>query len=498
MMPVLRILTVIMAIAIVAGVLFPLCEPIAADVPLTADVPVVAMNAIGEARFSNSSQPVLIGVAGCSAASCHGGREVVGGEYTHWATRDAAHRQAYNVLLSVVSRTMAAKLGIAAAHKEARCLACHSMDAGLMKTDPLNATATTHSPRFAIEFGVGCESCHGAAGQWLARHTERSWKTLSNHQKSEFGFRNLRSLDTRADTCIACHVGSPHATVDHDLIAAGHPRLSFELSGYQALLPKHWNESTALQREPDQELKLWMLGQVKSAKVMADIAVARAELALSVKGEQAESHHVMPDLAEFDCHSCHHDLAEKSGRGRLTISNPFGKKIGEPQWGSWSIASATWFARESKPVLGLDQSAAENSLIQWTQLMQNSRLRVIPANELATVARRASANLAAWSRSLESAHSDQVQAQLFLQRLLATESDAAFAMTWDGQAQRYLAIVAAHQSLRDLNGDASTAQLLPSQSLSQLQELLKFPQGFATPRDYHTEQVQQLFRRLRR
>ena len=472
MMPVLRIVAVVVALAIF-GVRAPLSQRVAAAEPF------LETTKIGEARSIASLKPVWVGAAGCSAASCHGGREGLGGEYTHWATRDAAHRRAYNVLLSDVSHSMAAKLGIAAAHQEARCLACHSMDAG--------PTAAIHGDRFAVEFGVACESCHGAAGKWIARHTERSWKTLSDPQKSEFGFRNLRSLDTRADSCVACHVGSPRATVDHDLIAAGHPRLSFELAAYQALMPKHWNESAALQREPDQELKLWMLGQVKSAKAIADIAVARAESAVNAKADQ-----VSPDLAEFDCHACHHDLAEKSWRGRLKL----GKKIGEPQWGSWSITSAKWIAGESKSLLGQDHSAAQSSLGQWATLMQNSWLRAVPANELATTAGRASSDLAAWSQSLNSQRVDAVQAASLLRQLLAAESDAAFPMTWDGQAQRYLAVVAARQSLRDLTHDTPTSQVLRSQPILRLQELLKFPAGFATPRDFHADDVEQLFRAL--
>jgi hypothetical protein len=314
------------------------------------------------------------------------------------------------------------------------------------------------------------------------------------------------------------------------LIAAGHPRLSFELAAYQALMPKHWNESAKLRREPDQELKLWMLGQIKSAKVAADIAVARAEAVLTDKrpSEKTQSEkkssektpvedadHNLPrqvilDLAEFECHACHHDLSEKTGRGRLsinTLSNspdnrPLRKKLGEPQWGSWSIVSATWFARESKLVLGRDQSAAENSLAQWTQLMQSSQLRGVPAHELATAARQTNADLTAWSRTLESSQINAAQARLLIQRLLATESDSAFAMTWDRQAQRYLALVAAHQSLRDLTMSESSDQVLPSQTLLpppliQMPNFLRFPHGFATPHDYRAEQVQQLFQQLR-
>ena len=209
MMPVLRTVTIVIAVAIVAGTRLLVGSSTSA-----ADVSVSPATDVVDSHSNASTKPVLVGAAGCSAASCHGGRGILGGEYTHWATRDTAHRQAYNILLSDASKKMAAKLDIPAAHKARRCLACHSMDAGPAVAD--------HGARFAVEFGVGCESCHGAAGQWIARHTERSWKTLSDHQKGEFGFRNLRSLATRAETCIACHVGSPNTTVDHELIAAGH------------------------------------------------------------------------------------------------------------------------------------------------------------------------------------------------------------------------------------------------------------------------------------
>ena len=39
----------------------------------------------------------------------------------------------------------------------------------------------------------------------------------------------MRDLPTRARTCLACHMGSGNTVVDHELIAAGHPVLTFEL-----------------------------------------------------------------------------------------------------------------------------------------------------------------------------------------------------------------------------------------------------------------------------
>jgi hypothetical protein len=97
-----------------------------------------------------------------------------------------------------------------------RCLACHSMNAGAENFDSTVATALVeaHGPRFAIEFGVACESCHGAAGKWLARHTERSWKSLSDHQKSELGFRDrLTRVPTRASFVMLDRREPPSITI---------------------------------------------------------------------------------------------------------------------------------------------------------------------------------------------------------------------------------------------------------------------------------------------
>ncbi|HLQ46271.1 MAG TPA: multiheme c-type cytochrome, partial [Planctomycetaceae bacterium] len=306
-----------------------------------------------EIPATGSNSPNFVGVAGCAAASCHGGRGIAGGEYTHWATHDAAHRRAYDILLSDDSQSIAQKLELTVSpHKAARCLACHAMDAG--------ESAVIHGERFAIEFGVACESCHGAAGQWVARHTGQTWKSLSSVQKEEFGFRDLRSLGTRADTCVVCHVGSSNGTVDHELIAAGHPRLSFELAAYHTLLPKHWDQSAAVRREPDQELRLWAIGQVAAAKAQSDISISHAEAAL-----RAGSDRVIPDLAEFDCHACHHDLADEDWRGRSKTRGA----LGTPQWGSWTVAPARWIARESHAVFGPDAAAVEASLEKWALLM---------------------------------------------------------------------------------------------------------------------------------
>jgi len=39
---------------------------------------------------------------------------------------------------------------------------------------------------------------------------------------------------------MSCHVGTPEKRVDHEMIAAGHPDLTFELDTFSAVMPRHW------------------------------------------------------------------------------------------------------------------------------------------------------------------------------------------------------------------------------------------------------------------
>ena len=121
-----------------------------------------------------------------------------------------------------------------------RCLACHTVPrpAALLQT-----TAWLNSD------GVGCESCHGPSDRYLAAHTTSGWKTKSRDEKEDhWGLWNTKDLTRRSSVCVGCHVGEHSGgglsvrDVNHDLIAAGHPRLNFEFSASLENMPSHWNE----------------------------------------------------------------------------------------------------------------------------------------------------------------------------------------------------------------------------------------------------------------
>ncbi len=439
----------------------------------------IAIAVVRELTPAGSPENRFSGSAGCSAVSCHGSRSLPGGEFNHWAKFDTAHRRSFEVLHSDASVAMARKLGINAAHEESRCLACH------VAPDVNRTEARTE--RFSFEHGVGCESCHGPASEWVTAHTRPDWKSWSREQKSAVGYRDLKSLVTRAETCVACHVGSAAATVDHDLIAAGHPRLLFDMAAFHDQLPKHWAERAAVRREPDQELRLWVIGQAASTRALSEIVASRAEVAVEKRSDR-----VVPDLAEWDCHACHHDLADESWRG-----NGQGlKSLGSAAWGSWIVPSARVAARESKQLFGIDGAAAEQSLSRLTGLIQPSRFGAVSAAELLNVARQSNRDADAWLRSLESSHWDARQGTDLLNRFLAKESDTDWLPTWDGQAQRYLALLAARQSVRDLTGVEPLSRL-GTEPVGRLQDRLRYPVGYATPQGFKPDDAQRLIRELR-
>ena len=208
---------------------------------------------------------------------------------------------------------MGEKLGMAQVASEPRCLACHATP------QALGDTALARDER---RFGVSCESCHGNAAKWLEPHKSQSWARLAPSEKQalqvQMGMNPLGNLRARARVCADCHVGSPAKPdenlplrdVDHELIAAGHPRLTFEFGAYLANEPKHWTEKD---QSADFEARAWSLGQLASA-----------EAALELLIDRAESQRNWPELAENDCFACHHDL-DRSAWRQASSSKALGK-----------------------------------------------------------------------------------------------------------------------------------------------------------------------------
>jgi len=227
-------------------------------------------------------------------------------EYVTWIKRDK-HAQAYKVLYSEKSATIARNMGIEKkAYETGRCLVCHTVYDRDVGGQALYASE-----------GVSCEACHGPAGGWIAEHVELGW----SHQKSlAAGMTDLRDLEVRAKVCLGCHLGDADKTVDHELIAAGHPNLSFELDNYTAALPPHWKEKRA---DRSGNVRIWAMGQA--------VAFREGLLQLARRTQSGQ----WPEFAEMNCYECHHTLRPNSWRrGRVDD----GKGLGLPRWNAARFA----------------------------------------------------------------------------------------------------------------------------------------------------------------
>lgn len=256
-------------------------------------------------------QPKYIGPGSCSASSCHGGIQplsvthVFQNEYSTWVIRDK-HAKSFQVLTNPVSQRMAKILGLPRAETAQKCLACHA----------LSVSPQQKGREFDIAEGVSCESCHGPASAWLGPH---ALKNFSRQQSVALGMFDTSDLIRRADKCLSCHLGDATKWVDHEMIAAGHPALVFELDSYTAIEPPHWKEPG----DSSFGVRAWSVGQA------VQLREALRQLARRAGGNAPGT--VWPEYAELECFACHHSLgkAEDSWRQQRGYTN---RRPGNPPW----------------------------------------------------------------------------------------------------------------------------------------------------------------------
>ncbi len=259
---------------------------------------VSALTSLSFANLSQATEPELpemsthvhMGVASCATSACHGkiapvvGRNVMLNEYHLWSTQDH-HSRAYKTLLSDQSKKIASYLNLPSAHTAQACLACHAD----------NVPAERRGPKFQLSDGVGCEGCHGGSEQWLKKHTEPDATHASNIAAGLYPTENPYP---RAALCLSCHTGTNSKFADHEMMAAGHPRLTFELDTFTANQPAHYQiDDDYIQRKGQPSVGyLWMVGQVESAKRLLTL--------IDTHGGKLTS----KSLAVYDCHSCHRPM----------------------------------------------------------------------------------------------------------------------------------------------------------------------------------------------
>jgi len=299
-----------------------------------------------------------IGPGSCAATACHGSVKPVAesrifqNEYSTWILKDQ-HARAYQALTGDPGERMARILKLnAKAEDSPKCLACHA----------LYTAAEQRGRPFEIAEGVSCENCHGPAQAWLGQHTER--ESPEKHGRSlALGMADTRDVIHRTEKCLQCHLGTKEKFVDHEMIAAGHPDLFFELDSFSAVMPRHWKqprESAPGKPAPGPDGGAsWTAVRDWSAGQAVQLRAAMERLTWRANNERADNRDIWPEYAELSCFACHHSLgpAKESWRQKHGYA---GRRPGDPAWNGSRYVVFRVLARQVDPAAAqeLDQRLA--------------------------------------------------------------------------------------------------------------------------------------------
>lgn len=371
-----------------------------------------------------------VGDLSCSSTSCHGspvarpseGRRSEGaariwlGETTPILASQRAiagadrrrehpgdpHAHAWRRLIDVKYQTM---LRAASGREDravdpavaARCAACHD-PLGLARQTSLQTAP--EDPNFS-RHGIGCETCHGPASQWLHLHYQHG---IDRATLRSAGMIDTKDVLVRARLCSTCHIGSPQHDLDHDLMAVGHPPLQFELTAYHAAIRNpHWDDAGRRREQPTYEAQLWTAGRLAAAEASLHLLAHRAQKATLLKDKSLNNTRenilatAWPPWAEHNCLACHQSL--RPVWGFATVGSPRPRQPGTLRQGvplqSWNRALVPELLAR---LASRDPSAASRFVTAYTELVYVMEADWIP--DPAEVARRAAASQEAFAAAM--------------------------------------------------------------------------------------------------
>jgi hypothetical protein len=390
-----------------------------------------------------------VGMSGCLGAACHGGpatqilagradKNTWQGSGSCWAAADP-HTAAYSLLtdhphrpVKVTAKHIMARYAPGTeATNDARCVACHTNPA-LATPERMN---DPHARAMRAE-GVSCEACHGSAGGWVTEHT--TWTTDRRQMYAKTGMVPLFDLGERALTCAGCHVGAPAdpnrglpvRDMNHDMIAAGHPRLNFDFAEYMRRLPVHWQEKDRTTSPPTPRVlnpvKVWLVGRAAHGEAACQLLASRAERS------PTDVRTPWPEFAEFNCAACHHNLRAATddtveAQWRKEPVNLAGRPIGATSWQTvWPLTDAP----------GLDAPKRDKALLgEVSNAMSVSRPNraAIPA-----LAKRVAGEVMRWRVQVTGLKDDEIG--VLARRLIPPVPPRV--PEWDSAAQLFFGLAA--------------------------------------------------------
>ena len=298
----------------------------------------------------------FLGVASCGGTTCHG-RSIANvspdaearpegapigvvrqDEIMIWqdpASAAGAHSRAFQVLQEPRSRLIAQRLGLGEPTSAPACLGCHAT----------LAPRAAIGPRFLRSDGVSCESCHGPASPWIAYHASAGATHAGNVGR---GMVPLENPVERARVCLDCHFGNREENrfVTHRIMAAGHPRISFELDLFTTLQTHHDDDADYRRRKPvSSNVQVWAIGQAMALERSLTL------FAETPRGWQG----VFPEFYFLDCHSCHRPIQDGPRQvNNLTVEDNPGRPItlGMPPYNDENMIMLSAAGRVVAPDLG--------------------------------------------------------------------------------------------------------------------------------------------------
>lgn len=375
------------------------------------------------AADAGSNSAKYIGPGSCAATSCHGsvkpvdGSRILQNEYSTWVIKDK-HSHAYQALTGDIGERMARILKLnVKAQESPKCLLCHALyTAPEQRGRPLE-----------LSEGVSCETCHGPASAWLGPHTTREWP----HEKSlAAGMWDTRDVIHRTEKCLECHLGTREKFVDHEMIAAGHPDLFFELDSFSAVMPRHWKsprESAPGRPVEDAAwagVRDWSVGQAVQLRAEMERLVWRA------RNERFDKKDAWPEYSELSCFACHHALG--SAKDSWRQEHGFvGRRPGDAAWNGSRYAVFRLLAKQI-------DSASEQELDRRVLEVSDEMSKLNPDRTAVAASAAAAAPLA--QRIAERLAAMQYDQAIVLRMLQRIPDDAEYIALADERAAEQAAM----------------------------------------------------------
>lgn len=257
-----------------------------------------------QAQGAGGSLRAHVGVASCAGSTCHGrsaadGAVVRQDELMRWqeeSSPSGAHSRAWRVIQEPRGQAIIRRMGLDSAGIQRECAGCH---------------ATPGSARPAD--GVDCEACHGASGGWLSTH----YTVGASHARNVAqGMTDLTSPRTKAQVCLDCHFSgdAKGQFIAHRIMAAGHPRISFELDLFTTLQQHHDEDADYVRRKGGKtnSMRMWAVGQAEAVKRSLELF---SQPARATDG-------IFPEFTFYDCHSCHRRIYDGEEGNVTAVPNP--------------------------------------------------------------------------------------------------------------------------------------------------------------------------------